>query len=546
MIGESILQRPATKPHVATPGRQHVEDGQTDFSAGLNITSVEDALGEAQFRRGDNVRLLPYGAVAKRGGTQRTAAQLVASKPVRNGFTWLKADGTRIIMAVCDGHLFRTTYGSFPLTWTLVAGSLVADFPATSRVGSVPQAFQPGSAPCFQPFLDTSGAEVTFIADGGLLNKYDGTTFTPDIPTTALCTQIAVHNERLWGVGDPAHPQSVFYSALNKGDTLGNGALGGGEIIVRTFGNQRTTAVISIGTSLLVFHTTGVSRITGFGQDDIAVQPAGISSHVGTIAPFSVVNVNNVAFFVTMRGLYMANEQQVIPVSTPEKPDPLSQLLSGLSALDISEIRCELHRATRELLIWVPGFGVFVYHTILQSWAGPWMDGYVLPATVSMWEAGNADGYPIVLVGDESGYVKEMDRLAVGLDNVNPDGTGGILFTMAFQPRRYFCQQPHVAKAWRWAYVLASMAGSDAAALSYQTDSAASRKPFSPSSASTWGAPLTRWGAALSVWGASGQISHEFDIHGWGYGIDITISDSSPATPIISQIAVEGFALGRR
>jgi hypothetical protein len=163
-------------------------------------------------------------------------------------------------------------------------------------------------------------SDVVYIADGGPLNVWDGTTLTTNISGTIDTSTIVVHNERLWGCGNSTYPDSIFYSAFNNGNTLGNGSASGGQIIVRTFADETVVALASVNTSLLIFHRRGISRLTGYGQDDIDVAPQGVTADVGLIAPKSVVSVGNQAFFLSERGLYRCNESEVAPVATPEAP----------------------------------------------------------------------------------------------------------------------------------------------------------------------------------------------------------------------------------
>lgn len=534
-IGATFLGGIATEPRTAAP-RMSVVDEQSSFRGGLNTVSAEDALQPDQFRRGDNGRLTPYGAFIKRGGTQRTAGALIAVTTVQNGYTWYQGSGTALTMAVCGGTLFTAPYGSFPLTWT-----------QRGSVGDLSTTVTPSLA----QFLNTGGTDSVYIADGGLLNRYTGTTLTPNIPATPTCTVLAVHNERLWGTGVSTSPQSIYYSALNNGDTLGIGASLGGQIIIRTFGDQQVTGLISLGTSLMIFHQSGVSRLTGFGQDDITVQPAGITGEVGTLAPQSIVRLDNVVYFVAMQGLYAATEQDVTPVATPTQPDVLAPILDGMTYANIANIRSVVNRATREVLIMIPGFGVYVYNTVLKAWAGPWIDGYLSPEVNCLFESQNASGYPIVLRGDVSGFVSECDRPDVFLDNVVAAGTGGTTFASALQPRRFYGETdggriPHISKAWRYAYVLASLNGSTQNVVGWTTETASSFATLPASMTATWGGSGTMWGSVSSVWGAPAQTSFRVDIDGHGYFIDITLTDSGAALPIYSQCRVEGFALGRR
>jgi hypothetical protein len=462
-------------------------------------------------------------------GLQRLSAPIAAA-PILNGFTWRKDNGTTQLMAVANGLLHTSTYASLPFTWTTQAGALsVTDVPG------------------FAKFRDAS-AEVVYIGDGGLLNKWDGTTLTTNIAGTIGARIVTVHNQRLWSCGCGSNPTSIFYSALNNGDTLGNAGAGGGEIIVRTFGDEVVSAVASLNESLMIFHRQGISRLTGFGQDDITVDPAGVTSDVGLIAPHSIAEYNNIAFFVTERGLYMASESSVQPVGTTQTPDPLLPLIRQMSSADFDDIRATMNRATRELWVTMPGFGCYVYHTLLNAWTGPWDTGWTNPETTALWEALDTDGLPVTLRGDASGYVSLCDAPLTYLDNVDSDGTGGEAYTMTLQLHRMYAGDQSMFKALRWGYLTATLRGSSGCSVQWATGVRDGSYAIIGGADQIWGGVGTEWG--VGTWGGSAGAaesqSYRIPMGGSGYYIDVFVIDNGDAAPIISSFQLDTFALGQR
>lgn len=531
-----------SRPLQVSPGRSPAGDEMTRFGGGLNVVAADDAVGPDQFRRGENGRLTIFGAFIKRGGSQQTAPPLLPGFPIQNGLAWEPGTGPKETLVVTNGTLFATTYGTFPLPWT--------------QVGAEQSLSAAQPTPWFAPFISQLGTECVYIADGGALNKYQGGALVSRLPGTPNCSVLAVHNERLWGAGDPNYPDSIFYSALNDGDSLGVGAAGGGQIIVRTFGVEKISGLRSLGTSLMILHPHGLSRLTGYGQSDVTVAPAGITRDVGTVTGFASFVVDNLLYFVSDRGLYAASEQDVAPVNTPDRPDPLTQLLPTMSAANLAAVRMTLNRGTRELLILVPGFGIYIYHTILKAWAGPWTDGYLVPETTALIESHNENGYPIVLAGNVNSVVVETDRPGIFRDNVaadDPDArtavlTGvrsvstGTIITMTLRCRRMYAGDPHIAKAWRTVDVLAALDGSQSTTVTCVSDQTSDAHQLTPSNIGTWG--FGTWG--LGTWGAANQSSYREPMAGTGYFQDVTITDAGEATPVFSQVRVRGFLLGRR
>jgi hypothetical protein len=507
-------------------GREKVVDQQPKFDGGLNSVSDDASVLPNQMRRADNARLTDYGAVTKRGGTKRTTASPIAAASILNGYTWRKDGGTQELMIVCNGLLHTSTYlSTYPWTWTAQAGALSTTV-----------------TPSFVQFRDAT-ADVVYIADGGLLNVWNGTTLTTNIVGTLAVTNLAVHNQRLWGCGNAAFPDSIFYSALNNGDTFANGSAGGGQIIVRTFSDETVVGVASVNTSLLIFHRRGISRLTGYGQDDITVAPQGLTADVGTIAPRSIVSIGNLGFFVSERGLYSCNESEVSAVGTVETPDPLLPVIRNLTSAQVANISATFNRATRELWINVPAYGVYVYHTVLRAWSGPWESGFLTPATTTLFDSIDSDGLPALLRGDADGYITTCDETGVVVDNQLSDGTGGTPYTMTIQMHRMYCGDDALSKSLRFGYITASLDSSSSTIIKWVTDAVTDTFTLPTTFVSSrWGNGL--WGSGL--WGSANSSNYRVQMSGTGYYIDVSIIDAGQTIPVFGRFQLETFALGRR
>ena len=416
--------------------RQPVADRQAGFSGGLNTVTSPGEVGPAQCPRMDNTRLTTFGAAVKRGGTQRLSTAVVASgHSIKSGYAWRKDSSTVYGLVQTNGAMYSFTWGTFPRTFTNIG--VVSDAAVSSA------AFRDGSA------------NVVYFASGSALKKWDGTTFA-SATNASQATGITVYNERLWGWGVAGSLDSIFYSPLDNGDSLGYGAGSGGQIIVRTFGQRTVVVCLSVNTSLLIFHNQGVSRLTGYGQSDISVMPEGITADVGCVGANAACVYNNIAYFVSERGVYEANEMQVSPLGTPQKPDPVLPLLQTLSATNLANVVCRFNRLQRELWITLPGVGVYIYHTVLQSWSGPFVDGYLSPDTVTLFEMLDASNQPVFCRGDASGWVSQCDTTTC-LDNITAAAGGGTSYTLVLQCHRMFCGDPTTASAYLWADVLAQL-----------------------------------------------------------------------------------------
>lgn len=508
--------------------RTPLRDGQGDFRGGLNLSYDEDALAPNEVRRADEAILTEYGAISKRLGIQQIMANgLSGSADVQGGFSWFKDDGTQQLLAVANGTLYTAPY-AIPATWT-------------SRTGTPSAGLETTGAPAFASFRDGSG-ECVYIADGASsksLNKWNGTTFTTDINNTpAKIRSLAVYNQRLFGC--TGEDQKIYWSALNNGDSLGYATSGGGEAVIRTFGDQNITGLAAFRSSLLVFHVSGISRFTGLTQDDIAIAAGaqGVTTDVGAVAPRSIVNTPDAVYFLSDRGFYVATETQVAPISL--KLDPLIRRLDFTGASGVIGVH---NRAGKEIWWYLPSFGVYRYNYALQAWTGPCKGGFVTPATTAMWEAVDGEEQPIVLVGDEASFVKQADKPGIYKDNVSSSGSGGTAFSLAVQCRRIFHGDPMQFKAYKWAYVLCSLKGSTTAGFKWTTQNGTGIYTFPNTGAiAEWGTGT--WG--LGTWGAGGTVPTRIGINGYGQYIDILLTDDGTAQSVWSRVEIDGFDYGRR
>lgn len=510
--------------------RRRVTETQEGFAGGVNTTADDLAVSANQLRRAENARLTLVGAARKRGGTRRMhAAALNTGAAVRGGFCWVRAGSVQHLV-VAGGQLYVGT-------WTGDTISYAASG-AVAGTGSV----------CFVSFRG-AGADVVYFAANGALYKWTGAALsTVAVTGSPTVTRLAVYNQRLfaWSSVD----ETVIWSGVNDGDTLNNAVhptTPGGNAIVRTFGDADIITGVVVGGALGMLHRSGISRFSGLTQDDIniAAGAEGITGDVGTTAPDSVVGLETMALFLSDRGVYSMSDNGVQAVL-----GPLDDLVATLTSAQLSAVRAAHSRVTREVWFMVPGQGVYVYNYRLSAWAGPWTGGVLAPEVVAMWEAVDANGSPVVLLGDASGWVRRADVATSALDNVNSDGTGGATFTMLLRLRRFFAGEdgPALDKSLRWVYVVANLASSLAVQLRCSTRTGTFTVLLPPGTPATWGSGA-KWGTPGTKWGGRATRLERLrvPVSGRGEWLDIDITDTSASAGVlISRVECEAFALARR
>lgn len=504
----------------AVNSRRLLRSVQPSFEGGLNTSADESQLQPNEVRRAQNARLTEFGGVTKCKGSQRVSAAAIGSgNPVRGGLSWDNA-GTVSQLAVSNGLLHTGTH-AIPMTWT-------------AQVGGLSSAVQVGLA----AFRDGTG-NVAYLADGGPLNKWDGTTLTVNIASTPNATVLAVYNQRLFGI--TGSDETLYWSALNNGDSLGIAASGGGSAVVRTFGKSTLTGLLPLGSSLMLFHKGGISRFTGWTQDDISIATGtlGVSSDVGTIAPGSIVAVENVGYFLSDRGVYELTEGGVNPIS-----GKIESVIQGLDHSLFSRVVAAHHKAYKEVWFYLPDTGVYIWNYRLRQWTGPRTGLFTDQTPYSMWPAVDSSSKPILLAGFGDGFVRQIDVSGKFRDDYTSAGASGSAFTMVVKCHRMFAGTPTREKAWRWIHATANLRGSTTAALQYTTATASETVTLPPTDSDVWGAGDTWTGT--DIWGGYGSATARIQASGRGPFIDITISDEGDADSVWSRIEPQGYDMGQR
>lgn len=504
-----------------TQDRSRVSDSQASFSGGLNSTASEFNVGDTQVKLAENVVLTQYGDATRRGGSQRMSTAAIAAAPVRGGFCWRTA-ATHEYLTACNGRLYSGGTYAIPMAWT--------------DKGAITSA---SAYPSFEAFRDGAG-ECVYLADG-TFRKYTGGVLSAPGGTPAL-TQVAAYNQRLYGI--TGADQTIHYSALNNGDTCGVVSATSGNAVVRTFGNQKLTALLALNGALAMFHVSGVSRFVGLTQDDLYIGAGseGLSTDTGTVAPRSPISVEGYGYFLSERGAFRITDQGVEALDAPDSPDPTVPILPGLSASAFAQIDAVHDKNGRTIRWYLPDVGVYVYHYRLNAWSGPHTGAYISPTTHCLFDGIDASGRPAVFAGGADGHLRQLEMPGSFLDDVLADGSGGNRYTMTVQCRRFFTDHAESEKAWRWAYLFADLKGSMSGLVSWSTASGSGSYTIPSVITAVWGA--ITWGAF--TWGGGGNRPFRIPLSGRGSYLDLVYSDDGTTGTLLSRVDIEAFDYGRR
>src|SRR4029079_9203745 len=135
-----------------------------------------------------------------------------------------------------------------------------------------------------------AGNLVLFIACGGVLRYWDGTTLTGLGTGPAQATDVAVYKGRVYATTRGA--KTLYASQVSNGTTF-DVASGGLQEEIETFDGEALTGLVVCGSSLILAKEDSLARLTGIATTDIRVDrnTAGLSPDVGCIARGTLIGL---------------------------------------------------------------------------------------------------------------------------------------------------------------------------------------------------------------------------------------------------------------
>lgn len=385
------------------------------LAGGLNVSVPPHVVGLDQIADGWNVWMSPDGQFESRPG-MTVVTEAALAKRIDGGFYSPTLSKT---LLVCDQKLY---------TLNETTG-------ATSEVGAVSGA----NAPSFADFRGKC-----FIATGGALQMYDGTTLAAvtsltSNPAPAYALYLQAWNNRLW-VAETG--SKVCFSGTRDFEDWGGGISdSGGFLYVEDGDGAQVTGLGMLEGMPIVFkgNVSGgpytIARINGSSVDDFAAET--LTKDLSCVNGRTVKNFLNDLLFVGQEGLYSHRQVQdytnprVFPMSL--RVSPLFQAYAPLDGV--------YDPVTGNYFL-VTSLPVLVYHVPTESWY-QWKTGFV-PKSCFLGSAGG------VLFGAEDGHVYRFKRdSGVYTDN-------GELFISSFTTGVINVDGPAREKLWKWLHIALS------------------------------------------------------------------------------------------
>lgn len=393
---------------------------QIDFpvpTGGLNVAQPASKIGMDQVSDEENMWMSPEGLYETRPGLARITPELTPFPAAITG-AFYSAALMEHLVSCADGNLYSLdlTTGVYTLIGALTGENDQVDF---------------------DDFM-----EACYIASGGALQSYDGTTLSAvtsatSNPAPTKAKFVESWGARLWVGEDPSKVSYCGTRAVTDwGGTLSDS---GGFIYIEDGDGAVLSGLGLVEGMPLVFKSRiggqkpyTVARITGSSVEDYC--PKTLTKGLSCTNGFTVSPLQNDLLFAGMDGLFSLSqlEQYVNP-----RPFALSLRVAPL-----------FRNYTPRAGIYVPKLGYYLlitnlytlaWHQGTQSWHQWVHPGELVPKALGL----DFDGD--VLVGAANGHVYRLTRGSFD------DGDDRIL--SMFQTGTLSGQTPQAEKLWKWLHI---------------------------------------------------------------------------------------------
>ena len=213
----------------------------------------------------------------KRGGQSKYNSTTISSgKAVDSLFRFYPDSYTRVMLAVCNGNIYKGTDATG--AWTSIKSGLTASKKSTSA-----EMYDSGGTKNIYIF---NGANTPQCWDG----NEEGTQDVTGSPPTDR--YVVFHRDRLFSAGNTTSPQNLSWCANGDPDDWAT-ADDAGELDV----GFKITGLVKMADYIVIFGERQIKLLVGYSYDTFRLTEP--FADIGTKCPFSIKNCNGIIFFLT-------------------------------------------------------------------------------------------------------------------------------------------------------------------------------------------------------------------------------------------------------
>lgn len=377
---------------------------------GLAGLANQARLRPSQLTIANNITL-KAGTIQKEGGTSLYNSTTISGSPsVQGGHDWNPSSGTqRMIVFTSDGDLLKDTGGG-DFTVTLASGLSV-----NNVVPHFVEGGKEAAANDRKLFVFTGLNAVQVLAADGATTA--AITSPPADWSGANQPSFGVvHEARLWGGGNLNDPHRLYYSTTSDHEDIA----GGGTISVYPGEGEKLVAAISFRGFLICWkYPAGIYVVDTTDPTINNWKVKRISQKVGTLNARTVVQaINDIVFFDVSGNPHLLSSTQEFgdindsSLGVVDNIDEQLDLVVNRAALNISQT--EYYEADKEVHWAFAGEGAIAnnrrFVIDFNRSDRPRFRISDRDTPISIWLRKDSEGVPRMMIGDDGGFVYELDN----------------------------------------------------------------------------------------------------------------------------------------
>lgn len=280
-----------------------------DFSGGLNKKDSNALLKDSEAIIRKNWVNEGKGSITKVSGHTKANSTTMGAKPVRGLFRVYQSDGTKELVAVCNGKMFYSEDSGATFTQE------------TNAVALTETAFWSG-VNYNDKFFCSSKSDNLYVYTPGSYALVAST----GTPTDACQIILKRTDRRLLALVNSGNASTLYYSKVDPNGTDADdwsAASDAGSVAIDGAKSEGLTGGMTFGTTDIIFKHYAAFQVYGYPSPTVTRIPGS----PGCVAPYSVAQGDGIGFHLAFDGVWMFNGNGFIKIS-----DPIEDIIKSINS----------------------------------------------------------------------------------------------------------------------------------------------------------------------------------------------------------------------
>lgn len=365
------------------------------------------------------------GTLRKEGGATKYNSTAISGTPaVIGGWDWFPSAGTQRMIVVLDDGTIKKDTGGGDFTVTLKSGLTLANKQPVFVEGG-----KEAAANNRKLFIFIDGVAVQVLSADAATTS-DLTTPPADWSGANEPTFGALHEDRLWGGGNPNDPHRMYYSrTTDHEDFTGSGS---GTISVFPGEGERLVGAISFKGLLVVWKfPVGIYMIDTSDSTIANWRVTRLSSAIGGVSPMGAVAIDDDIIFIDKSGtIQLISSITAFGNLGTRNLSSIADLgpfiADEVNLAELDNVRGVFYVAKREVHFGLAGSGATVNNRrLVVDFNRPDLPRFRFSerdTPESVWLKQDINNVPRLTIGDDAGFVWNLDQDTRSRDGVGYEG----------------------------------------------------------------------------------------------------------------------------